>query len=313
LSRIFKRPDSPNWYYTNGSRSDRKRSTGTSSKKTAKLLQAKWDEEAILLKHNVISHKISLKDASIQYKELIEGKVGRSYYNKVIFITGKFSDDRMMHEITVNDIDQFINSRKVSPKTIRDNVSLLHKWFEWGRKRNYCAINPVDGAILPPLVKSKIRNDLNPDDVMDAINSTVRTDDKMFWSILYYTGLRALDGGTLTKDNISKGKDGKPIIDLIQGKTKRRVIIPLHHALIGKDIYNVMTTYSKYSKSRVRLKNFIPESDLHSLRHTFASQLSKFGATNYEVKYMLGHKSNDITTEYIHHSIDRLRGFIDRL
>lgn len=315
MSRIFKRPESPNWYYTTGSKSSRKRSTGTANKRVAKFIQDKWDEERILLKHNIISYKISLHGASKKYIGLLEGKIGASYLRKIKFVTNFFiknNPNKEMHEITVNDIDQFIKDRKgLSPKTIIDNVSIFRKWFDWGKVHKYTAENPADGAILPPLEKVVFRKDLDLKAVKKAISNTSRKDDKTYWAILFYTGLRAMDGGRLTKDQISKGKDGKPVIDMIQGKTKRRVIIPLNKSLIGKNIYNVMGTEAKSNKSRVRLKEFIPESDLHSLRHTFASRLIELGATTFEVKALLGHQSNDVTMDYIHHNIAKLRELVN--
>jgi len=53
--------------------------------------------------------------------------------------------------------------------------------------------------------------------------------------------------------------------------------------------------------NRIREKASLPRHvTLHSLRHSFASMCVQSGRTLYEVQYLLGHSSPDVTTRYAH-------------
>ena len=57
----------------------------------------------------------------------------------------------------------------------------------------------------------------------------------------------------------------------------------------------------------------IIHSDLHTLRHSFASHLEEFGATKWDTKYLLGHKADDVTAQYVHINVDKLSLIINQL
>ena len=55
MSRLFRRKDSPNWYYTDGTSPNRvMKSTGTGDKRIAERLRKHWDKQRILEKHGII-------------------------------------------------------------------------------------------------------------------------------------------------------------------------------------------------------------------------------------------------------------------
>jgi len=54
MSRLYKRHDSPYYWYTDGTGPDRvQRSTKTSNRRLAETIRDKWDEKRLLRKHNL--------------------------------------------------------------------------------------------------------------------------------------------------------------------------------------------------------------------------------------------------------------------
>ena len=58
MSRLYRRKDSPNWYYTDGTAPNRvMRSTGTGDKRIAVKVRKHWDKQRILDKHGIIKEE----------------------------------------------------------------------------------------------------------------------------------------------------------------------------------------------------------------------------------------------------------------
>jgi integrase len=66
-------------------------------------------------------------------------------------------------------------------------------------------------------------------------------------------------------------------------------------------------------RSRERLKEILPNGDLHTFRHSFASHLEDLGATRWDTKCLLGHKVDDITAQYVKVNVHRLIPLINQL
>jgi len=71
---------------------------------------------------------------------------------------------------------------------------------------------------------------------------------------------------------------------------------------------------TKPERSRTRFQKIVgKEYDLHSIRHTFASELSRVGASKLEIKALMGHSSDSVTEDYVHHNFNRLKSLINKL
>ena len=53
--------------------------------------------------------------------------------------------------------------------------------------------------------------------------------------------------------------------------------------------------------------------DLHTLRDSFSTHLKEFGATKWDTKYLIGHKADDVTAQYVHINVDKLSPIINQL
>ena len=130
--------------------------------------------------------------------------------------------------------------------------------------------------------------------------------------MLYYTGLRAGDAGTLKKEYIQKG-----FIVRTQTKTNLKVSIPLHPELKGLDIFNLMPTKGRRNKSSERLKKILKKygakGTLHTFRHTFASKLFDLGLGTEDIKLVTGHSTSVMAAGYTHPTMDRIKDVFNRL
>ena len=84
MSRLYKRADSPNWYYTDSSGSYRiMKSTGTANRQIAELIRARWDEERILRKHGIKTKKMTCEELYEEYMRLIESRKSSSWAKRI--------------------------------------------------------------------------------------------------------------------------------------------------------------------------------------------------------------------------------------
>jgi len=315
VSRLYKRSDSPHWYYSFGTPPFRKRqSTKTDSLRLARLIQQKWDEELILANRGIAAKRILVPNLIDRYIEHLRRLKNESWYLRQkggLKHLSRLFPNYQVREISYTEIRHYIRIRKeegVSPKTIREEVSMISRFFLYAIKDSYALSNPAEGADLPAKRKIKPRTAISSEELSRTVREAEREDDRIYWSLLYYSGLRTGDAGSLTNKDIQNDR-----IDIVQQKTSRRVIIPLHRKLKKFNLVSLMPTRGKRRWSRHRFQKILGYGDLHSIRHSFGTHLIEKGATTFDVKALLGHKSADVTSEYIHQNFARLKKIINLL
>ena len=324
MSRLYKRSDSPNWYYTDSTGSHRlMKSTGTRNRHIAELIRQKWDEERILQRHGIASKKMSCQKLYDEYMKLIESRKSAAWTQSIRTSLGQFCEiygHYQIASVTVKEINDYITTRLSAgraPKTIRNGMVIIKAMFKYAIQNRYIHSNPCDGAMLPEKKTVRPRKAIPKDVVMQVIDRARREDDRLFWMLLYYTGLRSGDAGTLQQENIVNNS-----IRLdIQIKTGEPVRIPLHKNLIPhKDrLINLMPTIHKRKSSTERFQKILKEnfglkSDLHSLRHSFNTHLRDLGLGYEDRRALLGHKAaSRITADYTHPNVDLLKSYINKL
>lgn len=148
--------------------------------------------------------------------------------------------------------------------------------------------------------------------------------------IYIYTGLRATELLEATKDNVFLDKRIMIAGKKTEAGTNRRIpihldILPLiekrmqeeGETLITKEIKGKRSPMS-YRYLTTKLWNVLMEKlgmdyTAHYCRHTFATLMREAGVAEDLRKLILGHKSDDITDRYTHHSDDMLLEAIDQL
>lgn len=231
-------------------------------------------------------------------------------------------------DITLHMIDNFIASEAEirSPKTIKNEISLLSSTYKQAIRRGMLNHNPCEYAILPKQIKPQIET-LTLDGVYDFVAALDSTDldFKVMCELALFCGLRKSEiyglhsdevGESVTIKRVRHHIHGKDIVQTPKTKTSARTIaVP---AFILEDIkllqkdqqsrpnecnYLIRNQWGEPPASfwcDKHMNQFIEENNLphvtmHGLRHTYASMLISEGVPISEVSAQLGHASVDIT------------------
>lgn len=345
MSKIYKRKGTEYWQYTGGTPPNRvRKSLRTANRKVAEKLQAHLDDTLALRKAGISIQTVKLQKPYRDYLEQVESNKGlktaqgiKSVLNMFLKISGDHITNK---HLTPLFMQEYMSKRKAmgrSPKTINEDHKILGNWFDYMNIMGILKDNPLHGLIRPKLEKVNPNRAFNKDEIKAIFNQVYLEHDRIFWNLLYKTGLRAVDACTLTPNNIN----GR-FIELNQQKTEeyhepRKVVIPIHKDLTNLNIFNIMKPGS-IGNSRERLKRIIHTTfhphdsnlkseemkkeikhcklfhgNLHTFRHSFASHLEELGATRWDTKCLLGHKADDITAQYVKVNVKRIAPIINLL
>ena len=319
MSDLYKRPDSPYWWYTYGDKPRIRKSTGTKDRAAAEIIRRKWDEQLFDQKHGLRCKPIRLDKLIKQYQNLIEKRKSQGWATRIKVATNNFNKeniDMIVDEFTTDHIEYYMDLREkvAAPKTIREEVKIIKSFFDFAKVRKYIFENPCDNVMLPKNIKQKETRAFTKDELTELFN-TEHIKDKTLWSVLFYTGLRVGDALDLQPSNIKKD-----IINIRQQKTGNIVLVPIHKMLktiLKGEFRHNNDNFMKYGaigRSRERLKRIAPDCTLHTFRHTFGTYLEEYcNASRYDVKTLMGHKSGDVTENYVHKNTSRLTTLINKL
>lgn len=210
----------------------------------------------------------------------------------------------------------------LSPRTRNGNLQKLKQ-----------ALNhAVDAGLLDanPLARVKgLRFDnrrmrvLDMDELIALVNAA-RGDVRDIVLVLALTGLRPSNVFALRKDEMhgdtiqippDKMKNGRwgviPVsafvADLLRNRSGSHYVFPS-----PKDPTQPYGSIKTAWGRLVRVTG-CDELQVYDLRHFYASQLAKLGATEQQTGRLLCHVGQSVTSRYVHHDIDDLRPFVERL
>lgn len=237
-------------------------------------------------------------------------------------------------DVNLFKVEKFISSevKSRSPKTIKNEISLLSSAYKQAIRRGMLKENPCEYAVIPKQVKPDI-DILDTEDIRKFVAAldTAVIDFKVMCELALFCGLRKSEilglhyndvGDTVTISKVRQHIDGKDVIQPPKSKTSNRTLaVP---AFILDDI-RLMQEEQKARPSEckylIRNKwgetpgaawcdkkmkeliecNHLPHITMHGLRHTYASMLIAEGVPVSEVSAQLGHASVDITLRVYTH------------
>lgn len=322
-------------YFYNG-----KRTKKTTKKRTkAEALQFLTEFKNVL-KEKEKQKVISLSDFEKEYISLVSS-IRTASYNKLIVVTFR----RLKNEtgdIFLNEIDQF-KAEKFISNVYRNSkyaaacyYRTLKAAFEKAREWNYISENPFK-KFKTPKVPNSLPAYFGFKELQLIIRATPRDILKDLFLSAYYTGLRAGELLNLRWNAV----DFKNLIITVRNtetfttKSKRERIIPINKPLLNilknrfPKVIDINKTDFVFSKSpgipfeteyvskkfkkAVRKANLSDSFHLHSLRHSFASNLVQNGVSLYVVKELLGHRDISTTQIYTHIKIETLKTAVNKL
>ncbi len=212
---------------------------------------------------------------------------------------------------------------RVSPTTFNIHRRFLHAAFNVAIKWGYLDENPMASVKKEKpheqrlfMTKEELGSILTmiDDDLNEPIGATKKEFLRLFRLLVIFlvnTGLRRQEAIKLTASDVDFEKR---LVALSHTKSKRVRIIPMNETAyqalreVGAGMFSVIDmeiasrTFGKYVK-RAKMTGF----HLHSLRHTFATNLIARGVDIYTVSRLLGHSDIRTTMIYAKSNTDLLK------
>jgi len=242
--------------------------------------------------------------------------------------------NKTIHTVSSEDLTEFLwqlKQKNLKPNSIYRKSSCITQFHKFLISENITTNNPTENMLRPKLQR-KLPTVLTVEEVDKLLSfkpkkfNDIRN--KAMLEILYATGLRVSELVNLTFDQIDLtnkyirviGKGGKERIVLLNKKSiealkewlkvrEKKFNGKLNHeydkyvflSKLGKPISRIdfWEQLKNYVKQAGILKNVSP----HTLRHSFATHMLKYGADLRVVQELLGH--SDISTTQIYTQVDR--------
>lgn len=317
---LTKRENGIYYFHYGTGKSRIRKSLKTKNKRIAEKLYTTIHTEVLLKEKGIPISSLSVQELFEEYYKLeILPKKKKSWADRVTIAINHFIDDysdNQIIKIRLIHINKFITKRLaiVAGTTVKKELSILNNMFQYAYHNTYIPKNPVSKASVGE-VKSKEGENIPNDVWVKLMRLNILQKDRIFWNILYYTGLRAVDAGTLKKESIIDGV-------IKQQKTDRDVGIYLHPKLqeFGDEIYEIYPKKKSRDISRGRLQSNLEELgyplkkwNLHSLRHSFSTNLQELGLGLEDIKNLTGHSTSKMASKYAHGGLKLQKQYIDKL
>ena len=291
------------------------------------------------LKQNLNSTKRkigSFDSTTSEYLNHIKIRFSKKYYVNMASTLHAFS--RQIGSQSINSVKKysiilFIDHKILSGKLhqAHQHFRNLRTFFNWAVDNEYFTQSPLTRMKSPKLPEKKPtwinENELN--EILSNVNSVQLKD---IYQILFYTGMRASELLSITWSNIDLQEKVLFIknSNSFSTKTGKERAIPMIQKVYNV-IYKQPTRFkgkllfmkngvklsvdhvSKQFKKALRSTELDENIHLHSLRHSFASNLMKEGANIFYVSKLLGHSKVSTTEIYSHVRTDDLRKSIELL
>lgn len=237
------------------------------------------------------------------------------------------NNKKTIDTITRKDIEGYLkhlNEEKLSMSTISHNISTIRSFYKFLAIDKNLKNSPIELIELPKL-KKRIPKVLSEEDINKLLtikcNNNFDVRNKAMLELMYSTGVRVSELVNLTIYDIDLAED----VIKVFGKGSKERIVPLGDMALEslKDYLKVRKEmlkkenndflflnnhgkkltrqgFFKIIKNIAREKNIKTEFSPHTLRHSFASHLLKYGADLRSIQELLGHSDLSTTQIYTH-------------
>lgn len=316
--------------YVDGDGKDIRVSTG--KKKKSEALQVLFDLKSNLKrKENSPVYFTQCKDEYLEYCNL---NFSNNYYNIMSFTFKEYTrinNEPDIRNIKRKTISAFISSKMKTPFQAHQHFRNLRTFFNWAIDNEYIDQSPMWRMKAPKLPEKKPKW-ITGKELEEIISHEVNSSLQDIYRILFYTGMRANELLSLEWNNIDLNER---IIfirnsDSFKTKTGKERAIPLSEK-VYQIIYRQPSRFterllftkkqrklnvdfvSKNFKKSLRKTNLDNSIHLHSLRHSFASNLVAKGENLYHISKLLGHSRIATTEIYAHVQMKELKSVVNML
>ncbi len=247
----------------------------------------------------------------------------------------EYNKGKNIDNITNSDLKEYVkwlNKENLNEKSISRNISCLKSFYKFLVIEKYVKNNPSD-LISIPKVKKSLPKTLTEEEVIKLLDIDLTDNfsyrNKAMLEVMYATGLRVSELVNLKLQDVDLSQD------LVRtfGKGSKERVIPIGEyarEYLEKYIYeyrasmlkrtnneylflnnhgNKMTRqgFFKIIKKIAKEKGIDKELSPHTLRHSFATHLLKYGADLRTIQELLGHSDISTTQIYTYISNEELK------
>lgn len=214
---------------------------------------------------------------------------------------------------------------RLAPKTVKNHLISIRAFCSFCVRRGWVLKNPVSNVKLPR-GKSKTPKWLTVDQSQRLVEKLKDAPPviRLALTIALRSGLRLGDLAALRWDSIRDGN-----IHVNEGKSRHPRIVPMHPQIAEllkgwpvKGDYIFPSRVHKLERANTnalgnKCRNWLKENrfsaGVHSLRHTFATQIAEAGATMTDLKALMGQTSTAVAEIYLHSTRSRQADLISQL
>ncbi len=244
----------------------------------------------------------------------------------------KNNDIKKITSDNLKEYIKYLNNQNLNEKSISRNISCLKSFYKYLVIEKIVKTNVADVLYMPKIQKS-LPNILSPNEVDELLNINLKDSfsyrNKAMLELMYSSGLRVSELVDLKLQNIDFSED----IVRIFGKGSKERIVPIGDYAkeylekyineyrntmfkngINEYVFlnnhgNKMTRqgFFKIIKQLAKEKNINKDISPHTLRHSFASHMLKYGADLRTIQELLGHSDISTTQIYTHITNEELK------
>ena len=218
----------------------------------------------------------------------------------------------------------FYAEQDYAPRTINMFTQKLKQAMNHAVDLGLLVANPLARVKQLTVDNRRVRF-LALDDVARILDAARDTDAHDLFVAMGLTGLRPSNLRLLTCDEVcgdlirippQKMKNSRwgivPVSAFARRVLAERDARPLYFPARGtSDTPKSIDNLSRSYRAIIRRLDGLEWSTLYDLRHFFASQLAKHGATEQQIARLLCHVGTSVTSRYVHHEIEDLRPFVE--
>ena len=247
----------------------------------------------------------------------------------------EYNKKNNLDNINSDDLKEYIKNLskdKLNEKSISRNISCLKSFYKFLVIENIIESNPAESLFIPKIKKS-LPNILSEEEIINLLDINLTDNysfrNKAMLELMYSTGIRVSELINLKLSDIDFTND----IVRTFGKGSKERIVPIgEYASESLKIYinnyrnNMLKKYNneylflnnhgnqmtrqgcfKIIKNIAKEKGINKDLSPHTLRHSFASHLLKYGADLRTIQELLGHSDISTTQIYTHISNEKLK------
>ncbi len=268
---------------------------------------------------------ITLSDLIDLALEFTEDHADRRSYVGKVAVVRKDLGHRPAEEITPQEIDRWISSRKKSPATANRYKSFISLCFREGIRNRKASANPARLVRQRKEPLGRLRFLTRAE--YAALLAQVPEEHRPSLALSVHTGMRQTEQFTLTWDQVhldrhtielTNTKNGahrmvrlnadsvQALLTLQRGKHSPKD--RLYPGAVRADLYGTRSWFPEALRAAG-----IADYTWHSNRHTFCSWLAMAGATIRDIQELAGHKTIAMSARYAHLSPQHTLSVIDRI